>query len=173
MANNSENIIHRYSKIKTVYGFFWIAWSPRGITAIRPVEGTMNAFETAYEKRIGTRPRIGEIPDAYRRVLQGALQGQAAPPECIDWTYFTNFQRKVLKRLLQIPAGTVRTYSWLAGRAGNPTAARAVGNVMARNPIPFVLPCHRIVPASGGVGNYGLGKGLKQKLLSQEGAVLK
>ncbi|MEJ2110813.1 MAG: MGMT family protein, partial [Acidobacteriota bacterium] len=72
----------------------------------------------------------------------------------------------------KIPAGKTQTYAWLARRSGYPNAARAVGNVMAGNPVPFLLPCHRIVPASGGIGNYGLGKELKRKLLRREGVDL-
>jgi O-6-methylguanine DNA methyltransferase len=79
----------------------------------------------------------------------------------------------VLKTLLKVPPGEVRSYSWLARRAGFPNAARAVGSVMARNPVPFILPCHRIVPASGGIGNYGLGKELKRELLMREGFGIK
>jgi methylated-DNA-[protein]-cysteine S-methyltransferase len=74
---------------------------------------------------------------------------------------------------MKVPRGTVRTYSWLARRVGTPKAARAVGNAMARNPVPFIIPCHRIVPESGGVGNYGYGPKLKRRLLMLEGAVIK
>jgi methylated-DNA-[protein]-cysteine S-methyltransferase len=161
--------IHLYSEVKTDIGAFRIACSPRGITSISPASEAAAAFETAYEKRIGTRPRKGNIPAVYRQAFCEALKGAPTPPGLIDWTFFTGFQQAVLKRLLKVRAGTVRTYSWLAGQAGRPNAARAVGSVMARNPIPLLLPCHRIVPAAGGIGNYGLGKELKRELLEREG----
>jgi methylated-DNA-[protein]-cysteine S-methyltransferase len=165
--------MHSYSKVTTNLGEFRVACSPLGITAVRPAAESPSAFEAAYRKRFGIRPLRGDIPDAYKKALRAALAGQQAPPAAIDWSGFTQFQRKVLKVLLKVPAGKVRSYSWLARRAGFPKAARAVGNVMANNPIPFLIPCHRIVPASGGIGNYGLGKKLKRELLSREGAVLK
>ena len=165
--------MHSYFKVTTDLGEFRVACSSLGITAIRPAAESPSAFEAAYRKRFGVRPLRGEIPDAYKKALRAALAGRQAPPAAIDWSGFTRFQRKVLKELLKVPAGKVRSYSWLARRAGFPKASRAVGNVMAGNPIPFLIPCHRIVPASGGVGNYGLGKELKRKLLLREGAVIK
>jgi O-6-methylguanine DNA methyltransferase len=161
--------MHRYSRVKTELGDFWVACSPCGITAIRPATEIRSAFENAYKKRFGICPLDGDIPDSYKQALRRTLEGSAVPSVAIDWTCFTGFQRKVLKRLQKIPAGKTQTYSWLARRSGNPKAARAVGNVMARNPIPFLIPCHRIVPASGGIGNYGLGKKLKRELLLREG----
>lgn len=163
--------MHLYYKVKTELGDYWIACSPHGITAIHPVSETPSEFEKAYKKRFGVCPRNRVIPDSYKKALHMALEGQTAPAVSIDWSGFTEFQKKVLKKLQKVPAGKVRTYSWLARQAGHPKAARAVGNVMAHNPIPFLLPCHRIVPTSGGIGNYGLGKALKHELLSREGAL--
>ena len=161
--------IHRYGEVKTNMGQFWIACSPAGITAIHPKKESAVTFELAYEGRTGIRLLKGPVPPRYKSALQDALRGKPTSPECIDWDYFTPFQRKILKQLLQVRAGTVETYSWLARKSGYPKAARAAGNVMARNPIPFLLPCHRIVPASGGVGNYGYGPAMKRTLLQREG----
>jgi methylated-DNA-[protein]-cysteine S-methyltransferase len=98
-----------------------------------------------------------------------AAAGRAFNPVPLDLSSFSAFQQKVLKILQQVPRGEVRTYGWLARKAGRPKAARAVGNAMASNPIPFLIPCHRVVPAAGGVGNYGLGSRLKRELLQREG----
>ncbi|MBN2317720.1 MAG: MGMT family protein [Acidobacteria bacterium] len=163
--------MHRYSKVQTDLGDFRIACSPNGITAIRTAAETPQAFEKAYRKRFGIYPVRRDVPGAYKQALRRIVKGQETPSVPIDWSGFTPFQQKVLKTLLKVPAGKVQSYSWLARRAGFPKAARAVGNAMANNPIPFLIPCHRIVPASGGVGNYGLGKELKRKLLKLEGAV--
>ena len=165
--------MHRYSRVQTDLGVFRIACSSNGITTIRPAAETPQAFEAAYRKRFGVNPVPGDVPDAYIQALRRTVKGQETPSVPIDWSGFTPFQQKVLKTLLKVPAGKAQSYSWLARRAGFPKAARAVGNAMANNPIPFLIPCHRIVPASGGVGNYGLGKELKRELLKREGAILK
>jgi methylated-DNA-[protein]-cysteine S-methyltransferase len=83
------------------------------------------------------------------------------------------FERRVLEALRDIPAGQVLTYGELARRLGHARAARAVGNALAKNPIPLILPCHRVVPSTGGVGNYSGGKGseTKRRLLEREGAL--
>jgi AraC family transcriptional regulator of adaptative response/methylated-DNA-[protein]-cysteine methyltransferase len=82
----------------------------------------------------------------------------------------TAFQRRVWEELQQIPLGETRTYGEIAAAIDAPRASRAVGSACGANPIPVVVPCHRVVPASGGIGNYGLGPRRKQRLLEHEGA---
>jgi methylated-DNA-[protein]-cysteine S-methyltransferase len=82
----------------------------------------------------------------------------------------TPFQRKVLKAISKIPPGDTMTYGDVAKAAGKPGAARAVGNVMAMNPIPLILPCHRVV-ATNGLGGFTGGLDVKRKLLRLEGAL--
>jgi methylated-DNA-[protein]-cysteine S-methyltransferase len=79
------------------------------------------------------------------------------------------FSAAVLRAAMRIPWGDVRTYGWLAAEAGRPGAARACGQVMARNPFPVVIPCHRVVAANGGAGGYSAGLHWKQRLLALEG----
>jgi methylated-DNA-[protein]-cysteine S-methyltransferase len=81
----------------------------------------------------------------------------------------TPFQLRVLAACREIPYGEVRTYGWLAARVGSPRAARAVGQVMAANPVPLVIPCHRVVAAGGKLGGFGGGLPLKAWLLAHEG----
>ncbi len=90
----------------------------------------------------------------------------------VDLSSRTQFHQEVLRATMRIPRGEVRTYAELAATVGRPRAARAVGTAMARNPIPLLVPCHRVVPSSGGVGRYGYGSELKAKLLAGEGVVL-
>jgi methylated-DNA-[protein]-cysteine S-methyltransferase len=82
------------------------------------------------------------------------------------------FNQRVLEKLSHVDYGTTTTYGSLAARAGNPRAARAVGTVMNRNPVPIVLPCHRVVGASGALIGYGGGLPRKEHLLRLEGAIL-
>ena len=81
----------------------------------------------------------------------------------------TGFTRKVLAATARIPYGAVATYGEIAGRAGAPRGARAAGNALNANPIPIVIPCHRVVPASGGAGGYGGSEWRKVALLAIEG----
>ena len=81
------------------------------------------------------------------------------------------FAGKVLSALRKIPSGSTVSYGRLAQKAGFPKASRAVGSVMAGNPLPFLIPCHRVILAGGKLGNFGSGKKLKEKLLHLEGAL--
>ena len=161
--------MHYYGEVETEMDKLRIAFSPHGITMITLAEGTGATFEKAYRKLFGTQPQPGIIPARYKQAVIKATAGRAFDPIPIDLSGLSQFQLKVLKELQKVPRGQVRTYSWLAGKVGRPLAARAVGNTMARNPVPFIIPCHRVVPASGGIGNFGLGKERKRTLLRREG----
>jgi methylated-DNA-[protein]-cysteine S-methyltransferase len=91
----------------------------------------------------------------------------------VDLRGITGFRRAVIDELARVAYGTVVTYGELAARAGRPRAARAVGRAMATNPLPIILPCHRVLAAGGGMGGYSGGHGLETKhaLLSLEGAL--
>jgi methylated-DNA-[protein]-cysteine S-methyltransferase len=89
----------------------------------------------------------------------------------IDWTGITPFRRQVLEECGRIPAGQTKSYGWLAAKVGRPNAARAVGRVMATNPWPLLIPCHRVVGSTGALHGYGGGLPLKERLLQIEGAV--
>ena len=104
--------------------------------------------------------------DAY---FEGHLRRFRVP---IDWAFVPQgFFRKVLEATAAIPFGAVSTYGVVARRAGSPRAARAAGNALHDNPVPIVVPCHRVVPASGGIGKYGGDEWRKAWLLRLEGAV--
>ena len=80
----------------------------------------------------------------------------------------TPFARKVYLAVLSIPLGEVRTYRWVARKAGSPRAYRAVGSLMKKNPLPFIIPCHRVVRSDLDVGEYVFGTKLKKRLLDWE-----
>jgi methylated-DNA-[protein]-cysteine S-methyltransferase len=88
----------------------------------------------------------------------------------IDWDGVTPSRRRVLAETLRIPWGETRSYEWLAKRVSKPGAARAVGQAMARNPFPVIIPCHRVVASNGSLGGYGGGLEMKAALLRLEGA---
>jgi len=101
-------------------------------------------------------------------LAEALAEGRTDMP--VDLSSRPPFHRAALRAAADIPKGEVRTYAEVAAAAGRPGAARAVGQAMARNPVPLLLPCHRVVPSAGGVGQYGYGPDLKQRLLSLAGA---
>ena len=121
-------------------------------------------------------PRVLRSPrsvDRVRRELDEYFAGRRRSFELeLDVRYLPAYNQAVLRRLAQVPYGTTTTYGALAAQTGNPRAARAVGTVMHRNPIPIVLPCHRVVGASGNLTGYAGGLDRKEQLLRLEGALL-
>jgi methylated-DNA-[protein]-cysteine S-methyltransferase len=91
----------------------------------------------------------------------------------LDIGYLRPFTQKVLKEAYKIPYGRIATYGQLAHKAGSPDASRAVGQVMAKNYIPIIIPCHRVIGSDGGLTGFGGGLGLKKRLLEKEGVVVK
>jgi methylated-DNA-[protein]-cysteine S-methyltransferase len=89
--------------------------------------------------------------------------------ELLDLSAGTPFQQRVWTSCKGIPYGQTRSYSWIARDIGNPAAARAVGNALNKNPIPIIIPCHRVIAADGSLGGFGGGCGLKRDLLEMEG----
>ncbi|MFQ5867757.1 MAG: methylated-DNA--[protein]-cysteine S-methyltransferase [bacterium] len=86
---------------------------------------------------------------------------------------YSSFERRVWKVTSTIPAGQTRTYQWVARRIGNSCAARAVGRALAKNPLPIIIPCHRVIRKDGSPGDYSLGKRKKEVLLRRETLELK
>ncbi|MDD5070784.1 MAG: MGMT family protein [Candidatus Omnitrophica bacterium] len=80
----------------------------------------------------------------------------------------TKFQKEVLRAVSKIPIGQVRSYKWVAEKIGRPRAYRAVANALAKNPYPFMIPCHRVVKSSKAIGGYSLGPDLKERLIKLE-----
>jgi methylated-DNA-[protein]-cysteine S-methyltransferase len=107
------------------------------------------------------------------RILEHVRTGKGDLTDIPLHLEVTPFERQVLEFLRKIPRGRTITYGEIAARLGRPGAARAVGQVVARNPIPVVIPCHRVLPASGGIGGYSGGNGpeTKRRLLEREGAL--
>jgi methylated-DNA-[protein]-cysteine S-methyltransferase len=149
-------------------GDVWVAFSDRGIRMIH--RGSFEEFHAAYTARCGCALKAGTLPGALRQQVQAALQGEGVEKPRVDWTdELTDLERDVLGTLTKIPRGEVRTYEWVARQVGRPKAVRAVGSVCAKNTVPFVVPCHRVVPSTGGVGQYAFGPALKREMLRREG----
>jgi methylated-DNA-[protein]-cysteine S-methyltransferase len=120
----------------------------------------------------GARPAGAPSAAAVSRWLgQWCRDGRAAFPGRWRMPGGSPFFRRVYAEVARIPAGRVRQYGEVAARCGSPSASRAVGNAMARNPLPLIVPCHRVV-ATQGLGGFGGGLPMKQRMLEAEGAVL-
>jgi len=111
-------------------------------------------------------PRIMRVLKKIRAYLDGRTI--RLPLDLVDWRRTGVFQKRVLLMEYRIPRGQVSTYGRLAKKLGNPGAARAVGNALARNPFPLLIPCHRAVRSDGSLGGYRGGVKLKRKLLEME-----
>ena len=129
-------------------------------------------FVDYMQDEVGTDVEPDPDPDRklVARVSEALATGRTDVP--VDLSSRSPFHQEVLRATARIPRGEVRTYGELAAGVGRPRAARAVGTAMARNPVPLLVPCHRVVPSSGGVGNYGCRPDLKAKLLANEGVAL-
>jgi O-6-methylguanine DNA methyltransferase len=160
---------------ETPIGKFWLAVSDLGLVAVE--WGLTRAeFEAYLSKRF--KQKVGFAPKRVRQAagqLSDYLSGQQrAFTLAIDWTMLRPFQQSVLKATYEIPYGETRTYKEIAEHIGRPHAARAVGRAEATNPMPLVLPCHRVIGVDGKLHGYGMAEGLKTKewLLKMEGAVI-
>jgi methylated-DNA-[protein]-cysteine S-methyltransferase len=118
-------------------------------------------------------PRVLEAPahlETVRRQLDEYFEGRRTRFElALDWRLSYGFGRKVLLHTARIPYGDVSTYKEMAAAAGSPRGARAAGNALGSNPIPIVVPCHRVLHSGGGLGGYGGGLDRKEFLLKLEG----
>jgi len=150
------------TSVKTSEGVFLLETTAKGLYALRfPCQCSW----------AGTGLKVKR--SCLKRIMK-AIQGYFTDPAVkfsfkIDLSDCTPFQRKVYTALRKVPRGETVTYAALAKRAGYPGAARAVGTAMKKNRLPVVIPCHRVVPASGGVGEYSAGKQWKRFLLRHEG----
>jgi len=117
------------------------------------------------EQPIGGDPVVGLLLDPVMACLEGIDDGREIP---VNYLIGTPFQRLVWETMREISFGQVRSYSELAGMAGNPRATRAVANACKNNPCPIVVPCHRVIRRDRGLGGYYWGDDMKRKLLERE-----
>ncbi|MBA2571171.1 MAG: methylated-DNA--[protein]-cysteine S-methyltransferase [Chloroflexi bacterium] len=159
-----------YAEMDTPLWPLLVAWGPTGISAIERVEDP-GAFESEYEARTGRQiRRAASVPDRIARQVRKRMRGESVAGLRVDLSGLNEFQRRVLAKTMEIPHGEVRPYAWVAEEIGYPRAQRAVGTALAQNPIPFVIPCHRVVRSDGHIGQYGAGGAqAKRAVLRSEG----
>jgi methylated-DNA-[protein]-cysteine S-methyltransferase len=162
-----------YAGADSPFGPLVLAMTPRGLVRI----GLPNQSPDAIleELAVAISPRVLELParlDRVRRELElyfdGRLQRFDLP---LDWRLSHGFRRKVLRETARLPYGRTATYAQMAARAGSARAFRAAGSALGSNPIPIVVPCHRVLRTGGNLGGYGGGLEMKESLLRLEGAL--
>jgi methylated-DNA-[protein]-cysteine S-methyltransferase len=158
----------RYDIAESPVGELFIASTTRGLCRISyTVDGADEEIARIFGVRVLRSPL-----DEVRRELDEYFEGRRHDFDLPIDLRVAPFHEAVLHELSQVPYGHTATYGALAAKVGKPKAARAVGTVMNRNPIPIVLPCHRIIGANGSLTGYGGGLHVKRALLELEGAIL-
>jgi methylated-DNA-[protein]-cysteine S-methyltransferase len=161
-----------YAQLDTPLGTLLVAASPSGLCRVS-FDPEPAREEEELGRRFGLRVLHAPVAvDRARRELDEYFAGRRTRFDLPLDVRVQGFARQVLDRLGHVPYGQLTTYGTLAAEAGRPRAARAVGTVMNRNPIPIVLPCHRVVGASGSLVGYGGGLHRKRQLLELEGITL-
>ncbi len=158
----------QYGPVRTSLGAFLVAATKKGVVRVAlPGERRERFLADLKRQSPGARivPGRGAVAGA-GRALAASLQGKKTPI-ALDVTG-TAFQRSVWRALQRIPFGRTATYGEVARRVGRSRAARAVGMACNRNPVPILVPCHRVVGSHGSLGGYGGGIALKRRLLAGE-----
>jgi methylated-DNA-[protein]-cysteine S-methyltransferase len=165
-----------YTVLDTPVGRLLAAGTTQGLVRLAYEDGGED--EDAILDRLAARvsPRILEAParlDPVRRELDEYFDGRRTRFEMpIDWSLVAGFGRRVLEATAAIPFGGTSTYAQVAALAGSPRGSRAAGNALGANPLPIVVPCHRVLRTGGGLGGYTGGLGRKEALLRIEGVML-
>ena len=164
-----------YTCFESPFGWVGLAQSEKGLTGVTFGATTESAAEARlfdgkdtgqHRKYVPTDARFAGIVEEFQRYFDGQPVAFAAQ---LDLRTGTPFYQRIWELTRDIPYGEVCSYSWLAGKVGKPKAARAVGGAMRANPLPIVIPCHRVVRNDGGLGGYLGGLHWKRRLLSLEG----
>lgn len=163
-------LVDRMAPFPSPIGTLWIAWNGRGVAGVDLADGGPEAL-ARHEARSGRRTLPAEalpvrLADAVARRMAGERRVRIA----LDLRGRTEFEVAVWTKALEIPPGEVRPYGWIAGEIGRPKAVRAVGTALGHNPVPLIVPCHRVVRTDGTIGQYSLGgPDNKRAILEAEG----
>jgi methylated-DNA-[protein]-cysteine S-methyltransferase len=160
----------RYAVVDTNLGWIGLGISERGLRLTTLPRPTASQAEEAVRLQGASEPASRREVAGWAEKLRRYACGETTVLDgTLDLAQGTPFQQAVWKALLQIPCGETRTYGQIAEQIGRPRAARAVGQAVGSNPLPIVVPCHRVV-ASTGLGGFGGGLAMKKRLLALERA---
>jgi O-6-methylguanine DNA methyltransferase len=162
-------LVESYATLETLIGPAFVAYNDHGVSALMRAPSAAD-FERQFRQRFGrSLRRVAELPAGLRSMLQQPLSRSKRSSPRFDLRRLSEFERAVLLKVRQIPRGEVRPYAWVAREIGAPKAVRAVGSALGRNPIPLLIPCHRVVRSDGNAGEYIFGRQAKRILLATEG----
>ncbi|HEY2917268.1 MAG TPA: methylated-DNA--[protein]-cysteine S-methyltransferase [Candidatus Limnocylindrales bacterium] len=160
----------QYAETDSPLGPIFVAWNGRGVSWVGKAAdaATFEADLTAHTGRPASR--AAGLPPRLARAIEHRLAGDRRTKIELDLRGSTAFETAVWRKALEIPRGEVRPYGWIAAEIGSPKAVRAVGTALAHNPVPLVVPCHRVVRSDGHIGQYSLGgPDNKRRILAAEG----
>ncbi|HET7053033.1 MAG TPA: methylated-DNA--[protein]-cysteine S-methyltransferase [Solirubrobacterales bacterium] len=164
-----------YASVDSPYGRLLVATTPHGLVKVSLPNH--DPEETLEDLAARISPRVLEAParlDEVRRQLDDYFEGRRRTFDLpLDWQLSRGFRRRALRAIDRIPYGKTRSYTQIARSAGNERAVRAAGTACGANPIPIVVPCHRVLRNGGGLGGYGGGLPMKEGLLEMEGVLEK
>ena len=161
----------RYAPIETPLGQAFVAWNGRGVSWVAHGRGRRRVRATGLARSVG-RPiePADALPERLASAIRRRLDGDRRVRIPLDLRGHTPFEVTVWTKALEIPRGEVRPYGWIAAEIGRPKAVRAVGTALAHNPVPLVVPCHRVVRSDGLIGQYSMGgPEAKRRVLAAEG----
>ena len=160
-----------YAVISSPVGDLRVVWNGRGVSEVSG-ETDDETFEAHFHARTGRRTRrVAGLPADLARKIERRLAGDRHNRIDLDLRGSTAFEQAVWMKALEIPRGEVRPYGWIAAEIGRPKAVRAVGTALGHNPVPLIVPCHRVVRSDGMIGQYSLGgPENKRTILTEEGA---
>jgi len=159
-----------YALLESPVGPLRVAWNGRGVSAVESAVDD-HAFELRFLARTGRRAeRQAALPTGLARAIERRLAGDRRARIELDLRGTSEFEQAVWLKALEIPRGEVRPYGWIAAEIGRPKAVRAVGTALGHNPVPLIVPCHRVVRSDGTIGQYSLGgPSNKRTILAAEG----
>jgi O-6-methylguanine DNA methyltransferase len=163
-------VADRMAPMASPVGTLWVAWNGRGVSEVELADDGPDAV-ARHEARSGRPTYLAdELPPSLAHAIDRRMAGERRVRIPLDLRGRSEFEVAVWMKALEIPRGEVRPYGWIASEIGRPKAVRAVGTALGHNPVPLIVPCHRVVRTDGTLGQYSLGgQRNKRTILAAEG----